>query len=227
MIKSFKVLSVSTVKSGGSQILKLAGDESLSLLATGKKPQQRWRNMLKVKDILWLAKRKQLLLLHCVKVLFFSKCTDWKNVRRLKNRLAIKSLLRCTHFLARNHIAHTMGTSLILLWLVEVKTWNNSSTKLGKCSLHLKRCCSWLCWGTWHMGWWITPCKATKCSLLRFACRWVYWHYNNRRTVSCISLGWERPACWAFHRDHPTKEGRCPDDLLDSGWLFEGERSAH
>ena len=28
-------------------------------------------------------------------------------MRRLKNRLAIKSLLRCTHFLARNHIAHT------------------------------------------------------------------------------------------------------------------------
>ena len=26
---------------------------------------------------------------------------------RLKNRLAIKSLLRCTHFLARNRIAHT------------------------------------------------------------------------------------------------------------------------
>ena len=34
---------------------------------------------------------------------------------RLKNRLAIKSLLRCTYFLARNHIAHTLGTSLILL----------------------------------------------------------------------------------------------------------------
>ena len=28
-------------------------------------------------------------------------------MRRLKNRLAIKSLLRCTHFLARNHIAYT------------------------------------------------------------------------------------------------------------------------
>ena len=28
-------------------------------------------------------------------------------MRRLKNRLAIKSFLRCTHFLARNHIAHT------------------------------------------------------------------------------------------------------------------------
>ena len=28
-------------------------------------------------------------------------------MRRLKNRLAIKSLLRCTHFLARNRIAHT------------------------------------------------------------------------------------------------------------------------
>ena len=41
MMKIFKVLSVSTVKSGGSQILKLAGDGSLSLLATGKKPQQR------------------------------------------------------------------------------------------------------------------------------------------------------------------------------------------
>ena len=26
---------------------------------------------------------------------------------RLKNRLAIKSLLLCTHFLARNRIAHT------------------------------------------------------------------------------------------------------------------------
>ena len=38
MMKIFKVLSVSTVKSGGSQILKLAGDGSLSLLATGKKP---------------------------------------------------------------------------------------------------------------------------------------------------------------------------------------------
>ena len=37
MKKIFKVLSVSTVKSGGSQILKLAGDGSLSLLATGKK----------------------------------------------------------------------------------------------------------------------------------------------------------------------------------------------
>ena len=36
MMKIFKVLSVSTVKSGGSQILKLAGDGSLSLLATGK-----------------------------------------------------------------------------------------------------------------------------------------------------------------------------------------------
>ena len=28
-------------------------------------------------------------------------------MRRLKNRLAIKSLLQCTHFLARTHIAHT------------------------------------------------------------------------------------------------------------------------
>ncbi len=36
MMKIFKVLSVSTVKSGGSQILKLAGDGSLSLSATGK-----------------------------------------------------------------------------------------------------------------------------------------------------------------------------------------------
>ena len=33
----FKVFSVSTVKSGGSQILKLAGHGSLSLVATGKK----------------------------------------------------------------------------------------------------------------------------------------------------------------------------------------------
>ena len=43
---------------------------------------------------------------------------------RLKNRLAIKSLLRCTHVLARNRIATplTLGTSLILLRLVEVKT---------------------------------------------------------------------------------------------------------
>ena len=38
MMKIFKVLSVSTVKSGGSQILKLAGHGSLSLLATGRKP---------------------------------------------------------------------------------------------------------------------------------------------------------------------------------------------
>ena len=30
-----------------------------------------------------------------------------KECERLKNRLAIKSLLRCTHFLARDHIAHT------------------------------------------------------------------------------------------------------------------------
>ena len=38
MMKIFKVLSVSTVKSGGSLILKLAGHGSLSLLATGKNP---------------------------------------------------------------------------------------------------------------------------------------------------------------------------------------------
>ena len=37
MMKIFKVLSVSTVKSGGSQILKLAGDGSLSLLSNWKK----------------------------------------------------------------------------------------------------------------------------------------------------------------------------------------------
>ena len=36
-MKIFKVLSVSTVKSRGSQILKLVRHGSLSLLATGKK----------------------------------------------------------------------------------------------------------------------------------------------------------------------------------------------
>ena len=81
LARIFKVLSLSTVKSGGSQVLKLVGHGSLNLLATGKKSQQRWRNMLKVKDIFWLAKWRQLLLLYCVKVLFFSKCTDWKEVR--------------------------------------------------------------------------------------------------------------------------------------------------
>ena len=30
-----------------------------------------------------------------------------ESLERMKNRAAIKSLIRCTHFLARNHIAHT------------------------------------------------------------------------------------------------------------------------
>ena len=37
---------------------------------------------------------------------------------RLKNRLAIKSLLRCTHFLARNHIAHTTNSGDLVHLLV-------------------------------------------------------------------------------------------------------------
>ena len=36
-------------------------------------------------------------------------------MRRLKNRLAIKSLLLCTHFLARNHIAHTTNFGDLVL----------------------------------------------------------------------------------------------------------------
>ena len=34
---------------------------------------------------------------------------------RMKTRVAIKSLIRCTHFLARNHIAHT---TILSNWLI-------------------------------------------------------------------------------------------------------------
>ena len=104
MMKIFKVLSVSTVKSGGSQILKLAGDGSLSLLATGKKPQQRLKNMLKVKDILWLAKRKQLLLLHCVKMKEYAEHAESEgHIMACQTETAAASALREGSVLQQMH----------------------------------------------------------------------------------------------------------------------------
>ena len=107
MMKIFKVLSVSTVKSGGNQILKLAGDGSLSLLATGKKPTAKMKEHAESEGHIMACQTETAAASALCEGSVLSKCTDWKNVRRLKNRLAIKSLLRCTHFLARNHIAHT------------------------------------------------------------------------------------------------------------------------
>ena len=37
---------------------------------------------------------------------------------KLKNRTAIKALLRCTHFLARNHIAHTTNFDKLIVLVV-------------------------------------------------------------------------------------------------------------
>ena len=148
-----------------------------------------------------------------------------KGSERLKNRLSTKFLLRRTHFLALNHIAHTTNFGDLVDLVVscggeDLKQFVDQSWE--KCSLHIKRCCSWLCWDTWHMGWWITPCKATKC-LLQFACRW---HYSNRRAVSCMMLGWEWRACWAFHEIIPLKKADAQTIYKISGWLFEGKRSA-
>ena len=104
MMKIFKVLSVSTVKSGGSQILKLAGDGSLNLLATGKKATAKMKEHA---DASALREGSVLQQMH-----------QLEECERLKNRLAIKSLLQCTHFLAHNRtllILLTLGTLLILL----------------------------------------------------------------------------------------------------------------
>ena len=63
--------------------------------------------MLKVKDLLWLAKQRQMLLLHLREGSVLQQMHRLEECERLKNRSAIKSLLRCTHFLAGNHNAHT------------------------------------------------------------------------------------------------------------------------
>ena len=60
---------------------------------------------------------------------------------RLKNRLAVTSLLRCTHCLARNHMAHTTNFGG-LVDLVLTCGGEDLKQFVDKCSLHLKRFCS-------------------------------------------------------------------------------------
>ena len=107
MMKIFKVLSVSTVKSGGSQILKLVGHRSLSLLATGKKPQQ-WMKEHAESEWHILACQTETATASALREgSVLQQMHQLEESERLKNRSAIKSLLRCTHILARNRIAHT------------------------------------------------------------------------------------------------------------------------
>ena len=112
-------------------------------------------------------------LLHCVKVLFFSKCTDWKNVRRLKNRLAIKSLLRCTHFLARNHIAHTtnFGDLVDLVVTCGGEDLKQFADKAGKNAHYTSKDAVVDLLRHLAHGLMNHSLQGYKCSLLQFACR--------------------------------------------------------
>ena len=92
--------SVSTVKSGGSQILKLAGHGSLNLFATAKMKER--------------AESERHIMACQTETAAASALCEGSVVQQMhrldenENRLAIKSLLRCTHFIAHNHIV-TLG----------------------------------------------------------------------------------------------------------------------
>ena len=57
-------------------------------------------------DILSLMKLTLLLILQYIKALSFNRCSTYDK-ERLWNGEPSKSLIRCTHFLTRNHISHT------------------------------------------------------------------------------------------------------------------------
>ena len=64
--------------------------------------------------------------------------------QRLKNRKTIKALIRCTHFLAHQHIAHTTNFDKLVELVVSCggETLQTFLDSLRKCNVHLKNGCS-------------------------------------------------------------------------------------
>ena len=100
-------ISVSTVKSGGNQILKLAGHGSLNLLATGKKATAKMKEHAESEGHILACQMETAAAFAFREGTVFQQIHRLEESERLKNRLAIRTLLRCTYFLARNPIAHT------------------------------------------------------------------------------------------------------------------------
>ena len=75
--------------------------------------------------------------------------------QRLQNRKVIKALIRCTHFLAHQHIARTTNFYKLIELVVSCggetlqifldKSWR-------KCNVYLKNGCSRVCECSWNMG---------------------------------------------------------------------------
>ena len=107
MMNIFKVLSVSTVKSGGSQILKLGRTWITKPFSNWKKATAKMKEHAGSEGHILAFQTETAAASALREGSVLQQMHRLEECERLKNRLAIKSLLRCTHFLARNHIAHT------------------------------------------------------------------------------------------------------------------------
>ena len=75
--------------------------------------------------------------------------------QRFQNRKAIKALIRCTHFLAHQHIAHTTNFDKLVELVVSyggetLQTFLDKRWR--KCNVHLRNGCSRVCECSWNMG---------------------------------------------------------------------------
>ena len=77
----FMMISAGTIKSEESYILIMVGHGSINLLTTGEKATAKLKEHTEGKSHTLTCQLKALLLLHCIKVLLFSKCTDWKKMQ--------------------------------------------------------------------------------------------------------------------------------------------------
>ncbi len=72
--------------------------------------------------------------------------------QRLQNRKAIKALIRCTHFLAHQHIVHTANFDKLVELVMSCggETLQTFLDRAGG-NLHLKNGCSRVCECSWNM----------------------------------------------------------------------------
>ena len=146
MMKIFKVVSVSTGKRGGKSNPKTGRIWITKPFSNWKKATAKMKEHVESEGHI-LACQTEIAAASALRQgSVLRQMHQLEESEKLKNRLAIKSLAQCTHFLARNHIAHSAHTTNFgdLIDLVvscggeDLKQFVDNA---GNCSLHIKRCC--------------------------------------------------------------------------------------
>ena len=123
---------------------------------TGRKRLRKWNHIQKVKCTVYPVNWTWKLIELEKKDPLSASFKMLESSTRLQNRKAIKALIiaiiRCTHFLAHQHILLTWQTS----WIGSEVWWRDSSNlpwqSWRKCNVHFKNGCTRVCECSWNMG---------------------------------------------------------------------------